>query len=707
MIKFLKLRRLKFFRLSILAIAVLTMGGIFLFKNIQAQSIAKEALPAERIFSENSGKIISPKSEYQKDELLIKLKDQNQSVKDYLKKEPIAKDKIESKTVAPINKESPAPDRIYRVKTTKDAQEIAKELNRQPEVEFAEPNYELAAMAIPNDPQYSQQWALPKIRLPQAWAITKGSANITIAVIDTGVDWDHPDLANNIWLNSDEVADGTDSDGNGYVDDVRGWDFTTATNCYPGDDCDGVTDNNPMDFQGHGTAVSGVASAVTNNSVGIAGAGWQSKIMAVRAGFARAKDGRGTLYVSDAANAIRYAADNGANIINMSWGGIASSTVRSAVNYAFNKGCLMVAAAGNSGSRTKFYPAARDNVLAVGGTTGSDQRWSSSSYGSWVNISAPAKNIRTTAFNDSYTTASGTSLAAPLISGVAALVKAHKPSLDRRAIAKQLITYASQIKSLGIGNRINAQMSLWSPRRHPNGTLIRQQGKASVYLIENGKRKGIPSATIFRNRYYWRDVITVSKSEKNSYQYGGVVGFKEGTLVRAKGRGTVYIVENNRLRGFRNAKTFRKFGYRWKNIIAEKGRILFHCHKKGRPISARENYPDGSLIRRKGQATVYVIKDNKKWSVSSSVFSSWKFRWRDIINLSRSRFNRLAMGGSMPHREGTLIRVGSGRVYYLLGGLRQAFGSGRFKSLGYSWKRIYRVKSREKNRYKYGLLPRI
>jgi len=197
----------------------------------------------------------------------------------------------------------------------------------------------------PNDPLYPQQWHLAKVKAEDAWGIERGNPNTVIAVIDTGVRWNHPDLAANIWINSGEIPNNNlDDDNNGYIDDVRGWDFVeTIFPCWPGEDCN-TEDNNPNDFHGHGTHVAGIAGAVTNNGIGVAGACWFCKLMAVRAGFAyqpspTAPGPFGALEYDDIAQALTYAADNGADIISMSFGGYDDSqTMENAVNYAYSQG---------------------------------------------------------------------------------------------------------------------------------------------------------------------------------------------------------------------------------------------------------------------------------------------------------------------------------------------------------------------------------
>jgi len=321
---------------------------------------------------------------------------------------------------------------------------VAMEYEADPNVEYAEPNYIYHAYVVPNDVNYTLQWAHQLIDSELAWDVETGDSDVVIAIVDTGVDWDHPDLAANIWNNTDEIVDGIDDDGNGYIDDVRGWDFF--------DD-----DNDPMDFDGHGTHCAGIAAAVTNNGVGIAGMCWNSKIMALRAGTAEG------LKSDDCALAIRYAADNGVHVISMSWGSpYRSETIKREIDYAYSKGCVLVAAAGNDDLRQKFYPAALDNVIAVGATDQDNDRAYFSNYGSWIDVSAPGVGIYSTYFGDTYNFLQGTSMSTPLVAGLAGLLLSKKSTFTNEEVRNVLRSTTDPVISweyIGLG-RINAHKSL-------------------------------------------------------------------------------------------------------------------------------------------------------------------------------------------------------------------------------------------------------
>jgi parallel beta-helix repeat protein len=363
--------------------------------------------------------------------------------------------------------------RIYKLRLDEDADigAVIDEYMRNPLVEYAEPNYIYKVFATPSDTQFSSQWAHTKLDSETGWDIETGNESTIIAIIDTGVDWNHPDLADNIWNNTDEVSDGNDTDGNGYVDDVRGYDFVdTTSSCYSGEDCK-VEDNNPMDFHGHGTHCSGIAAAVTNNAVGVAGVCWNCKVMALKAGF-KYTTGDGVLEEEDVAQAIEYAANNSADVISMSFGGTHTQLIQDAIDYAYSQGVVLIAASGNenTGSEYSSYPAAYDNVIAVSATTNSDTKSSYSNYGYWIDVSAPggeptyqsSSAILSTMFDNAYASWAGTSMACPHVAGLAGLILSKNPGFTQAEVRKVLKSSTDPIstdKYMGFG-RINLNKAL-------------------------------------------------------------------------------------------------------------------------------------------------------------------------------------------------------------------------------------------------------
>ena len=296
-----------------------------------------------------------------------------------------------------------------------------------PGVLAVEPDYIRTVSRLPNDPNFVNQYALPKMKLPDAWDATVGSSRVIVAVIDTGINFAHPDLAANIYRNPNEILDGTDTDGNGYVDDVSGWDFVGPSLSAP------VPDNNPIDVMNHGTRVSGVLGAIGNNAIGVAGVCWNVQILPLKIG---ADDTSGDLSTSAEVEAIDYAVAMGAKIINASYGGSDFSHFElDAIQRAQQAGVLFVTAAGNTNKSlddTPQYPASHNlaNILAVAATDSSDYLTSYSSFGAkMVDLAAPGSYIQTTTSSDGYAFVYGTSFSSPHVAGIAALVKSKYPGI--------------------------------------------------------------------------------------------------------------------------------------------------------------------------------------------------------------------------------------------------------------------------------------
>lgn len=303
-------------------------------------------------------------------------------------------------------------------------------LSAEGDLEMVEPNHIVEAVRTPNDPQYDSLYGMRAISAPAAWDVTVGSHDVVVAVIDTGVDYTHPDLVDNVWTNPGEIAgNGVDDDGNGYVDDVYGYDF-----------CNGDAD--PMDDHYHGTHCAGTVAGVGDNGVGVAGVAWRARVMGVKF---LCGNGSGSSW--GAALAIRYAADNGAVISSNSWGGTGqSSSISSAISYAQEKGQLFIAAAGNSNvnmENQNFYPAGydHDNIISVAASDANDNRASFSNYGATrVDLAAPGVSIYSTMPSNRYGTLSGTSMATPHVSGAAALLYARDPEMRYTTARNHLFT---------------------------------------------------------------------------------------------------------------------------------------------------------------------------------------------------------------------------------------------------------------------------
>ncbi|MCX6844981.1 MAG: S8 family peptidase [Verrucomicrobia bacterium] len=316
------------------------------------------------------------------------------------------------------------------VRAPKASAELLKgELERDANIEYVEPDFIAQALGTSNDPYFLQgsQWHLSKIQAPAAWDITTGSSSQIVAIIDSGVRASHPDLVGKVLVGYDFVAN----------------------------------DNDANDENGHGTAVAGTVSPGSNNQIGVCGVAWSNPILPVRV-----LDANGSGTYSAMANGIIYAADRGAKVINLSLGGTSSSrTLQDAINYAWNKQCVIVAAAGNNGSNIAFYPAACSNVVAVSATDATDTRPTWSNFGSYVDVSAPGVDILSVYGSDQYAAWNGTSFSSPVTSGVVALMAAANSTLTNTQLVDLLIKNSDDIGALGYdvyyGNgRVNANRAV-------------------------------------------------------------------------------------------------------------------------------------------------------------------------------------------------------------------------------------------------------
>lgn len=355
----------KFTKLFIITALLIVFVTPFIITNYQ--TIKSRGESPRVLTSPNTPQFVS-------DEVLLKFKDATT---------PSQQEAILKENNATLSAEIP-PIKVKVLKVNEHARDaVIEALSHNPAVEFAERNGIAQATFMPNDPSFSLQWGMTMVKAPEAWDTTTGLATVPVAILDTGVNQDHPDLAGKIVTNRN---------------------FTTTASF--------------DDVYGHGTHVAGIASANTDNGLGVAGLGYNSGLV-----NAKVLDNAGYGSYSEISNGIVWAVDNGAKVISMSLGGTSSSsTLQSAVNYGWNKGAVVVAAAGNSGTTSPLYPAYYQSVIAVAATDSTDQLTSWSNRGSWVDVAAPGSSIYSTCVNGSYCYMSGTSMATPYVSGLAALL---------------------------------------------------------------------------------------------------------------------------------------------------------------------------------------------------------------------------------------------------------------------------------------------
>ena len=315
-------------------------------------------------------------------------------------------------------------------------------------IDYYEPIKAFKILQVATDSLLEEQWYLNKVNAFKAWMVTTGSPDIIIGVIDTGIDYNHPDLQGCLWKNEAELngESGVDDDNNGFVDDSIGWDFTDAPRFSDGGDYIDP-DNDPMDEygSGHGTQIAGIIAAQSNNGIGIAGIGPNLTVMNLRAGTAG-----GYLEEDDVANALIYALDNGAKIVNMSFGDVALSRfLQDVIYYAYQQGMIIVASAGNSGNDELHYPSGLPETISVGATDDDDNIAGFSSYGPTIDCVAPGSEIISTAVNGKYNVVSGTSFSAPIASALAGLILSVHPDIGPERIRSILKTSSDDILNYG------------------------------------------------------------------------------------------------------------------------------------------------------------------------------------------------------------------------------------------------------------------
>ena len=400
--------------------------------------------------------------------------------------------------ISPQKREECELSLIFEVQSSYPPQAVVNLLSSDPFVQYAEVIYPDAVFAVPNDEHYAESLYFASLEAAAAWDIHQGengTSPVIIALVDTGCRWTHPDLAENIWQNLVEDANHNgytiyyngstwvmdtgdlneiDDDGNGKIDDLIGWDFMLTSS--------GGESNNPYESSGHGTTVSGIASARTNNTIGVSSLAWNLTIMPVSCSY----PGSSSIY--NGYQGIIYAAENGADIINCSWGGTTySQAYQEVINYAYSLGSVIVAAAGNSNNTIPVYPAAYQNVLAVAALQNNGVKSSISSYGSFVDVGSPTGSIGTVTASGYTTVSNATSYASPIASSLAGLIKSYLPDISQNDLLNRINGSCDDVDAnnpgkenlLGEG-KLNARRALQEDNPLPDEeirlTLIENRG---------------------------------------------------------------------------------------------------------------------------------------------------------------------------------------------------------------------------------------
>lgn len=358
--------------------------------------------------------------------------------------------------------------RVFQVPADADVAALSVLVRDMAGVAYAHPNYITRTAYDPNDPLYATQYGPQIVNAPLAWDTVQGEAAVILAVADTGLYFGHEEFpVDAIWVNAGEIpGNGIDDDNNGFIDDVNGWDFIGG-------------DNRMDDLNGHGTHVAGIAAGRMDNSLGIAGMA-QVQIMPLQV----FNSGGGGTWEA-IAEAIHYATDNGAQALNYSGGGGGGRGVlETACTYAWDNGMPVVAAAGNFGSSSPFYPAAYPEVLAISGTDRNDNRYGSSNFGDWIDVAAPGVNVLApwVGAPNSYTELTGTSMSSPHAAGLVALMYSINPDLTPQQVRDLLRDNAHDLGDPGFDiffgyGRIDAAATVAAV---PSGCAVDLDGSGAV-----------------------------------------------------------------------------------------------------------------------------------------------------------------------------------------------------------------------------------
>lgn len=620
-------------------------------------------------------------------------------------------------------------------------------------------NFIYKAAATPNDSKYSEQWGLAKIAAPEAWDISTGTSSTVIAILDTGIlfsqtipsgTFSHSDFpSSKQWTNTGESGsgketNGVDDDGNGKIDDWQGWDFmggfAGGSNCPNGTSGSYVLqDNDPGPYScdtfvnpaqlnkthysggcaydqgacylGHGTMVSSIAGAATNNGLLMAGVDHNARLMNLRV-----LDGYGATDTSIVTAAVNYATAKGANIINLSLtvsictGGISDPVLESALAAAKAAGVLVVGAAGNEGAGTPghvCYPGSSTNAIAVGATDINDSIAEFSNSGPELDVAAPGVNVPIDNAPSSYLNAdylsagSGTSFAAPHVSGLAGLLKARLPSATPDDLARIIKAQTDKVAGMGGAEftnfygygRINAGKALrFTASTHPDGTLVIQLGGTSVYLIEGSLKRYVPHPVAFFSNYGYIDSrVKQATSADLALGSGSNLDYAEGTLLKGSGP-EVYAVERSgetlQKRHINSVAAYQSLGYGDNDKLVVSDALL--PSSTGTQIGEGSPHPNGSLIRQPGGLAVYLIDNGQKRYVPNPGTLRSLHKGAFKVYGGTTADMALPDGTNVDFAEGALVRASDSPVVYVIDVAsaqttkRHISSAAIFQTLGYS-----------------------
>ncbi|HLC44838.1 MAG TPA: S8 family serine peptidase [Patescibacteria group bacterium] len=583
---------------------------------------------------------------------------------------------------------------------------------------------------VPSEPYFTtdgtdstKQWWSSKLRIPEAWELSKGSRDTVVAIVDTGINGRHEEL------NDGRV-------GSGYI-----------TYCQVENPIGGqclvhisasISANENSDDNGHGTLVAGLIGAIPNNGKGIAGVNWNVRLMPIKT-----LNSNGAGVSSDVAAGIVWATDNGASIINLSLGGNSlegNTVLTNALSYAFDHSVLVVAAAGNDAALVgsdldinPVYPvcddAGRNLVLGVAAVDINDRKAGFSNYGrSCIDLSAPGvtlfntdkdqKGMLSTYFdparptnNSVYAFASGTSIAAPLVSGIAALLKSLHPDLSGAALRDRIIGSTDNIDSanpdncqgisctgrLGSG-RINALKAL-EARNLTSDSLIKDSS-GRIFLIENGLKRPVSDFVFGQRGYSSASIKNVAATEIETIPQGSAVAPLDGTLVKGENTPTVYTVSNGILLPA-SYLSFVSNGFNFSTVVTVPDSEI-----PGYTIGPNLVPGNGALMRASGTPAVYFMHEGKKRLISYFSFLNRGLKWEDVVPVGSEEFDRYRIDPTVtlePPLDGTLLRGDKDTTIYLVqDGQLRSLSLSKFEQMKFQFSQVNIIPESELQGYPHG-----